>query len=228
VDADTDGIGDACDPEPNAANPAPYWNGFYEAPDTLWSAVAGSAADWGLVARDGKLGWQQKTLDQGRHQLLHTQRYLESFIQSSIIVDAIADSTVPALRSATVTYGYERITSQDAYYSCGMLWNTGGTGTSSLVVGLQHDDLFTVEVSTTGWIGGFVGKTIDVTGRGDRTGSPQPNNGNSALRCGGTDGTVAQTAMYNSIQRPDGQIGLRTFGMTAWFDYIFVVEPRPR
>jgi hypothetical protein len=37
-----------------------------------------------------------------------------------------------------------------------------------------------------------------------------------------------ESSMVTSTARPDGQVGLRTFGMTAWFDYIFVVEPRPR
>jgi hypothetical protein len=35
-DPDGDGIGDACDPEPMAANPAPYWNGFYDPPGDDW------------------------------------------------------------------------------------------------------------------------------------------------------------------------------------------------
>lgn len=227
MDSDSDSIGDACDPEPLAANPPPYWNGFYDPPDSSWTTTAGAATDWELVEADGKAGWRQKTLDQGRHQILHSTRHPEAFVQSSIVIDGMAPS-VSGVRSANVTYGFENLSfGVDGYYSCGMLY-TPSTSTTNVVVGLQHDDSFTTDFATAGWTGALMNKTIEVTGRADRTGTTQTNQGGSALTCESSDGTLTQSTTRSLNQRPDGQIGLHTFGMTAWFDYVFVVEPRPK
>lgn len=228
IDSDGDGIGDACDPEPNAANPKPYWNGFYDAPDGSWMRVIGGATDWEVALRDGKVGWRQKTLDGSRHQIVHMQRHDESFVQSSLVIEQMQPSTTTQ-RSATVTFGFERLSppapSQTGYYSCGMLYTPSGD-INSVVVGFQRDDSFIVaETQSQTWSDDLIGKPIEVTGRGDRVGATQPNDGSSALKCDATNGTTKQSSMTSSAQRPDGQIGLRTFGMVAWFDYIFVVEP---
>ena len=73
----------------------------------------------------------------------------------------------------------------------------------------------------------MAGATIDVTARGDRTGATQPEQGDTALACNAAETTSVGQATAGSTYFPDGKIGLRTFGMTAWFDYVFAVEPRP-
>lgn len=228
ADGDADGIGDACDPEPGIANPKPYWNGFYDPPDAMWTARTGALSDWEVARQgNGKVGWRQKMLDgTTRHQLLLAGRRQEHFIQTSIAVDAI-DTSQAAVRSATVSYGFEELTSFDAYYSCGVRQNNQNN-MSDVVVALQHDEMNTGDINAVSWGGTLIGTTVDVTARATRTGNPAPDQGGSALGCAGTEGAKTRTAVVSSIQRPDGQVGLRTFGMTAWFDYIFVVEPRPR
>jgi len=228
ADPDGDGIGDACDPEPGTANPAPYWNGFYDAPDDTWEAAsgAGGKADWELAALEGKLGWRQKVLDSGRHQLvLKGANRQEHFVQSSIVIGAVMNGV--AVSSATVAYGFYGTTlGDDVYFACGPRHKMAGNA-DLIGVAVQRNN--TLEgVAESPWSGGLAGVTIDVTGRGERVGSTTPEMGTSALACNASSGSTTGQATVNSSYFPDGRIGLRTFGMTAWFDYLFAVEPRPR
>jgi hypothetical protein len=228
ADQDGDGIGDACDPEPAIQNPAPYWNGFYDAPDAAWESApsAGVKANWELAAQGDKLGWRQKVLDGGRHQLLLIGNRQEHHVQSSIVGGAFMGNA--GLTSATVVYGFAQITgSGTVYFSCGPRHISSGN-TNVIVAAVQRDDVDEGTIGTGPWSGGFLGATIDVTARGDRVGSTQPNQGTSALACNASEGATTGQATTTSSYYPDGRIGLRTFAMTAWFDYIFAVEPRPR
>src|SRR6185295_12938935 len=93
-DADGDGIGDACDPEPAVANPPAYWNGFYDPPDGAWTVPpgAGTLADWQVVRRpiSGAIGWQQLALDGSqRHQILLAGVRQEHQVVSRIVLDQL-------------------------------------------------------------------------------------------------------------------------------------------
>jgi Thrombospondin type 3 repeat len=226
-DPDGDGIGTQCDPEPSVKNPAPYWNGFYEPPGTDWQVPAkgGSLADWELAPREGgALGWRQRTLDTSqRHQLLLGGDRQEHFVQTSMIIDEIAGpGGATPLRSATVSYGFERSGGgQDVYYSCGVRRDTSDGG-SDVVVAVQVDDSNGGGVTAAPWSGGMVGVPLAVTARADRGGL-----GGASLRCASSDGQAAQEPTLGTTTNPGGQVGLRAFGMRVWFDYIFIVEPRP-
>jgi len=226
-DPDSDGIGTQCDPEPGIRNPAPYWNGFYEAPGTDWQVPGkgGSRADWELVRRaNGALGWRQSALDTSqRHQLLLSGDRQEHFVQTSMVIDEIAGpGGATPLRSATVSYGFDRNgLSQDVYFSCGVRRDTSN-GASDVVVAVQVDDSNNGGVNATSWGGGMVGVPLQVTARADRGAV-----GGASLRCTGSDGQAKQEPTLGTSTSPSGQIGLRTFGMRVWFDYIFIVEPRP-
>ena len=227
MDGDSDGIGDACDPEPAMANPAPYWNGFYEAPDASWEVPpsAGALGDWELAARGDKLGWQQKVLDGARHQLLLKTGQQEHYVQSSLIGGEIMGNA--NLASATITYGFYTFPNGDAvWFSCGPR-HVKTTDTDVLVAAVQRDDV-DEKLDTGTWSGGFLGAAVDVTGRGDRVGGSGPLTGTSALACDASEGAATGQATTTSGYVPDGRTGLRTYAMTAWFDYIFIVEPRPR
>jgi hypothetical protein len=67
---------------------------------------------------------------------------------------------------------------------------------------------------------------IHVIGGARRVGDLRPRMGMSELSC--AMGPGKPTPVINPDKYfPDGQIGLRTFGMTAWFDYVFYVETVP-
>lgn len=222
-DRDGDLIGDACDPEPSAANPAPYWNGFYDPPGDDWNPAggAGSKQDWERVAHAGKLGWRQKVLDNQRHQLLLDGDREEHFVQSSIVVEAL-DAAV-ALPSVTITFGFYREAGNDYYFSCGPRRVTAG-GADLIVTAVQNGGV-DLDSRNTSWSGGLVGRPLDMTARGDRINGTGPRTGDSNLAC---NTPPSDAVTLGSTLFPDGRIGLRAYGATAWFDYIFAVEPRPR
>lgn len=227
VDLDKDGIGDACDPEPSAANPAPYWNGFYEPPDESWEAAraAGSKDDWELAERDGKLGWRQRVLDGTRHQLLLKGDRQEHFVQSSMIVEQLMSGV--EFPSVTVTYGFYTLnTSTDVYFSCGPR-HRAQNNANLIVSAVQRNDNDATVPGTDTWAGDVVGTEIAVTARGDRVGATEPERGTSTLSCSAAATAAEGQAATSSTYFPDGRVGFRTFGATAWFDYIFLVEPRP-
>lgn len=225
TDGDRDGdlIGDACDPEPDLQNPAPYWNGFYDEPGADWNTVsgAGSKDDWELAELDGKVGWRQRALDGTRHQLLLDGDRQEHFVQSSVVVTELQVGVT--LPSATITYGFYRQGSTDYFFSCGPRRNA--TADTNLIVAAVQNASSDLDSRSTAWTGNFVGAAIDITARGDRVGGAGPESGDTGIACD-TSGSTELT--FTSALFPDGRIGLRTFGATAWFDYIFAVEPRPR
>ncbi len=228
-DQDGDGIGDACDPEPAVQNPPAYWNGFYDPPDEAWepAAGAGALADWELAELDGKLGWRQKVLDGARHQvLLKGANREEHHVESSIRIEAVQDSA--GLPSATVTFGFYHLTNgDDVYFSCGPRHIKAGN--ANVIVAAEQRNGVDEDVGQGTWTGGLAGgPAIDVIARGIRVGSTQPEKGTSALSCSASEGANTGRATLDSQYFPDGRIGLRTFATTAWFDYVFAVDPRPR
>src|SRR5690606_3156310 len=107
--------------------------------------------------------------------------------------------------------------------SCGPRRNA--TLSQDLIVAAVQNGATDLDSRVTSWTGGLVGATIDVTGRADRVGGNGPETGDSAIACNAPRGAAVA---LGSLLFPDGRVGLRTFGATAWFDYIFAVEPRPR
>lgn len=226
TDGDGDGIGDACDPQPAVKNPPAYFNGFYDPPDATWTVPrnAGAIGDW-QVARldDGSIGWRQRVLDGSkRHQIIMAGEKKEHYIDSVILVEGIAPADATAnLRGAEVTYGFLPVGANDVYFICGVrndaTANTNTIETSALLNdGLQTD-------KTAAWPTAVLNARVHVTGRASRVGGTQPRTGTSSLSCVAGPGTpVTVTSPVATF--PDGQLGLRTFGTTAWFDYVFYVE----
>jgi hypothetical protein len=120
---------------------------------------------------------------------------------------------------------HDEVIPSDYYFSCGPRRNVG-TASNVIVVVVQMN---TTEMASANmpWSGGLLGTTIHLTARADRVGGTAPQTGDSALACNASDGGIPTGVTLSSTLFPDGQIGLRTFGATAWFDYLFAVEPRP-
>jgi hypothetical protein len=229
VDTDGDGIGDACDPQPTVRNPPAYFNGFYDPPDATWVIPrnSGVIADWEVVRRaDGSIGWRQKTLDGSkRHMILRAGEKTEHYIDTVVVIDGIAPSDGLNLRGAEVTYGFFPLTSSDVYFNCGVQHDNSGAGSNAIVVSAIQDDVIRVE-DVGAWSTPVQGMQIHLTGGARRIGGSGPRTGTSNLSCAAGPGVPVTTSAQSS-SFPDGQFGLRTFGMTAWFDYVFYVEMAP-
>lgn len=231
TDADSDGIGDACDPEPATKNPPAYFNGFYDPPDASWAVPrnAGMPGDWQAVRRDdGSIGWRQHVLDGSkRHQLLLKGEKQEHYIDSVIVIDGISrtDETT-ALRGAHVTHGFFPSNGgMDAiYFLCGVQHNASNNSDAILSASMQDDVI--ADNATAAWTMAVTNVRIHLIGGARRVGDTRPRMGDSELSC--TAGSETPVTVTNTVSSfPDGQIGLYTYGMTAWFDYVFYVETVP-
>jgi thrombospondin type 3 repeat protein len=229
ADTDNDGIGDACDPQPTVKNPKPYFNGFYDPPDASWTVPrnAGAKADWEVVRRtDGTIGWRQRVLDGSkRHQILLAGEKKEHYIDSVMIVETVAPTDGTSnLRGAEVSYGFLANGGDDFYFDCGVVHDSTSTNNFAAVTSMKGDQA--QDDQAMAWATPATSVRMHLIGRASRVGSSQPHQGTSSLSCiVATEASV--TAAETSPVFPDGQIGLRTYGMTAWFDYLFYVEAVP-
>jgi hypothetical protein len=140
-----------------------------------------------------------------------------------MVVDGVAPSdTVSSLRSADVSYGFLPSGADEIYFDCGVQHDGANNADMIEAAAMRNDspdDDQTAALPT-----GFQGVRIRLVGTARRVGSTQPRAGTANLSC--TAGS--QPGVSNAVKFfPDGQFGLRTFGMTAWFDYIFYVEMVP-
>lgn len=225
VDSDGDGIGDACDPQIGVKNPTAYFNGFYDPPDNTWEVPrnAGARADWVVAERpDGSVGWRQSLLDGSRrHQILMVGERREHYLDTTFVIDGIAPRDVLSpLRSAGVTYGFSTAGASDAYFNCSVRHDTAD-GANALSVSTMENDVPS-DSALVAWQSLVSDVPIRMVGAALRTGGTAPRTGDSALSCFG--GATPVTVSNEVAKYSDGRIGLRTFGMTAWFDYVFYVE----
>jgi hypothetical protein len=229
ADDDGDGIGNACDPEPTVKNPPPYFNGFYDPPDATWTVAhkAGALTDWEVVRRDdGSIGWRQHVLDGSkRHQIVLAGEKREHYLDAVIVIDGIspADGS-SALRGAMVSHGFLANGANDFYFLCGVQHDASNNKDAILADSMLNDGI--QDNASMAWPTAVMNTRIHVIGGARRVGTTQPRMGTSRLSCIADAG--APVPITNDVNTyPDGQVGLYTYGMTAWFDYVFYVEAAP-
>lgn len=231
TDADGDGIGTACDPDDTVKNPPAEFNGFYDPPSASdWSAPSGvgSITDWEVVrTADNKLWWKQKVLDGTRHQLLRNRPEIkEVYVDTTFRIHEIQPAAGPdVLRSVGVTYGFFRQGGVDLYFSCGVRHDAQALVNMTASTAYSDNTLRTGENQEVSWTGNLVERSVHVIGRStqvDRGGGDK----DSSLSCTAYAPDPPLDRLVNSTSTlfPDGKVGLRTFGMAASFDYIFIVD----
>jgi hypothetical protein len=214
ADVDHDGVGDACDPRPTQAGDR---IAFFEDFDDLthWQPVEGGAT-WQLS--DSLV--HQTQVDGVSEIVRDTMPDLGNvFVEARLRVNAVSN-TATARRSTGIVVGYHSTTD---YYFCG------------LVAATQGALIDTGKVSPDGFGSSYFGHNygaFDAPMPGDWTTfqvrTIQPLTLGTSISCVGHRPGVDGATQYQADQGAAGDIGLRTNGADATFDYVFVVEvPAP-
>lgn len=232
-DGDGDGIGGPCDPDDTVPNPPAQFFGFYDAPESSrWSPAArggGMLSDWQLTRTDdGRLWWEQTATDVGRHQLmLRGAGFGQVYVASSFQILSVAPAAGQnVLRSATVAYSYAESRGNGLYFTCGLRRDTSDMSTTAFASAYEND--LSLRNTTSDWAGEYLNRDVEVVTRSKRTpGTGQ--GGDSAVTCDVDAPNPAEAASVTGVDQlpPDGLVGLRTYGVTARYDYLFVVEIPP-
>jgi Thrombospondin type 3 repeat len=204
-DADGDGVGDACDPRPTeAGDRIALFEGFYD--DVAWTPVAGGA--WNVST--GAINETDLTM---QHQIVAGLSLDNVFIDARVKVSAVTQST-QSRRSTGIVLGYQDTSD---YFFCGLAAPSGGAQIEAGRVGDGQYNYNQGQFQTQ--------MTGDWTVIQART--SQPPGDNTHIDCASKRGTVAGDTSYDDTADAAGDIGLRTNGVAASFDYVFVVEVPP-
>jgi hypothetical protein len=208
-DGDHDGVGDACDPHPGVpGDKIVLFEGFYDKLD--WTPVVGGSA-WQsgggvLTQTDSSAIYQLMKLDTSWNNV---------FVDVSLHV--VQEAANASRHSTGIILGYH---ATDDYLFCGVASQGGG-------VELDAGDVYPGSAGLN-----YNSNVIDASMTGEaialqaRT-TQGPADSYMHLDCAGKDGTVTTDATYDPYRQAAGNIGVRTNGVDATFDYVFVVEVPP-
>lgn len=209
TDTDHDGVGDDCDPRPMlAGDRVAFFEAFYDAPS--WSAVIGSNT-WSL---------SQGILNQpalaGVHQLVRDDDpdLTSVSIEMRVRINQISNDAAVRRSMGIVTSYHD----DENYLFCGL----AAQGTGSEVNAGQadtdfwgdprftYDDAVFAAPMTGDWLTVHA-RTVPLDASTTR------------IECSSHVNGVAGHAVFDAEQSIDGDIGIRTNGTDASFDYVFVV-----
>ncbi len=206
-DADLDGVGDACDPRPAiAGDRMAYFEGFYT--QVAWSPVIGGSWSFGNGAAN-----QPST--SAAFQLIRDDNpdLGQVTVETRFQVQQITGDT-STRRSIGIVAGYR---DPDTYWFCGLA-APGATAE--------------VDAGKVSW--GLFGNSFDynlgafnATVPGDwavlRARTRRAASGDTTLDCSVERNGVSGSASFSTNADAAGDVGLRTNGAAASFDYVFVV-----
>jgi hypothetical protein len=208
-DLDGDGVGDACDPNPTSAGDRlAFFEGFYGNP--AWKAVIG-ANTWQHFA--GSL--RQSRLDDA-YQLVRDDNpdLVNVFVDARVRVNSVS-TNASIRRSAGIVLGYG---DPKHYFFCGL----AAQGQGSEVDAGEVDTNFWGSAEYTYAAGTFAssmsGEWLTLQATATQL------DGGTRIDCMSHRSGVTGTASFDAGQDAPGDIGIRTSGVDASFDYVFAVE----
>jgi hypothetical protein len=211
-DTDGDGVGDACDPNPTkATDRIAFFDGFYSMPG--WENVQGPGM-WQV--NGGYL--DQPQLDPSQLVRDDDPDLGTVFVDVRLQVNSMA--TNPSTRrSVGVVVGFG-----DAkhYFYCGVAQTPIGT---EVQAGAQFTDFWgsaQYEYAPGAFASQLNGGWLTLQASTSTTDWD-----GTHIDCMGNRGQATGTAAFEHEGTPTGDIGLRTNGIDASFDYVFVVETHP-
>ena len=210
IDGDGDGVGDACDPNPAVAGERiAYFEGFYD--EVAWKPVIGGDA-W--TSEGGAL--HQHATDRDYQLVRDDQDLGDVVVEVRARINQVTGDA-SARRSMGIVAGYR---GTDDYWYCGLAATSGAAG--EVNAGKVSFDLFEpFRFNTVGWnappIGAYQILRTELHATGDAT----------SIECRVARDALASVATYTTNDDAIGDVGLRTNGADASFDYIFVVVRTP-
>jgi hypothetical protein len=208
-DSDGDGVGDACDPRPQlAGDRIAFFEGFYG--PVGWDPVIGTNT-WTIA--EGMLR-QPDVLNQ--HQLVRDDSpdLGEVIVEARVRINALSTSAT-SRRSVGLVLGYR---DDDDFLFCGL----AAQGQTSEVNAGQVDRDFWGSPRFTYNQAAFAGSmTADWLTVHART--MQIATRTTRIECSTHRAGVTANAVYDASGGPSGDVGLRTNGADASFDYVFVI-----
>jgi hypothetical protein len=208
-DTDLDGVGDACDPRPTEpGDRIAFFEGFYA--DVAWRSVIG-ANTW--QATSGTL--RQQNIDDA-YQLVRDDNpdLGQVFVDARVRVNAIADDP-SARRSSGLVLAYR---DTDHYIFCGLA-ATAPQG-AEVNAGQVSTDFFgssQYDYTPGPFPAPMAGEWLTLQARTTHT------EDGTRIDCTSHRGEATGTASYEGDADVDGDVGIRTNGADASFDYVFVV-----
>ncbi|MBK7535624.1 MAG: thrombospondin type 3 repeat-containing protein [Myxococcales bacterium] len=215
LDQDLDGIGDECDPDNLVPHRRVLFEGFYEAPSSeLWEVAGqGSLADWTQVLVGGRSYVRQSSTAGDLRQLRLKAAVPRAIVETRVLVESapgLGLLSVGLLAADRTTYGL-------CAARRGALTSPG----DQVAAGFYRRDGQTDTESTASWTGPLVSGAIRI--RGQHTVA-----GRSELVChfAHSEGASISAMAGSSDVDPAGRVGLHTLGISASFDYLFVIAPQ--
>ncbi len=208
-DADLDGVGDACDPRPTEpGDRIAFFEGFYGS--VAWGSVIGENS-W--QAADGML--RQQNLDDA-YQLVRDDNpdLGQVFVDARVRINALA-SDPSARRSSGLVLSYR---DPKHYIFCGLA--AAVPEGAEVNAGQVSTDFFgTAQYDYTPgqFLAPMAGDWLTLQARTTHT------EGGTRIDCTSNRGEVTGTASFEGDAELDGDVGIRTNGADASFDYVFVV-----
>jgi hypothetical protein len=211
ADSDGDGVGDACDPNPTVpTDRIALFDGFYDQPQ--WDVVQGQA--W--QASGGAL--HQNRLDPSQIVRNDNPDLGTVFVDARVLVSSMSTNAATR-RSVGLVLGFG---DANHYYYCGIA--QGQTG-AEIQAGAESTDFWgsaQYDYTPGGFAQPMTGDWFVLQA------STSTTDWNSThVDCMGHRATTTGTAKFDHDGSPAGDFGLRTNGVDASFDYVFVVETHP-
>lgn len=209
-DADGDGVGDACDPRPtDAGDRIAFFEGFYGSVD--WHAVIG-ANTWMQDA-----GTLRQPDVEAQHQLVRDDNpdIGAVLVDMRVRINQLSTNST-SRRSTGLVVGYH---DDEDYLFCGL----SAQGPDNKINAGQVDTDFwgnpRFTYNEAAFAGGVTGEWLTVQAR-----TVSLDGSTTRLECTTHRAGITANAVYDADTDVTGDIGIRTNGTDASFDYVFVVE----
>lgn len=214
ADFDGDGVGDACDPRPTEpGDHIVFFDGFYGPSIAPWQSVMGPTA-WTIES-----GALHQPMADAIAMLVRPASPAPNnvFVEARVRVNALSTSQ-GARHAVGIAAGFQGV---DSYFFCGVSQAQFG---SLIEAGHVAPDgaTGTYTFDQSDFAAQMTGDWLTVQAR-----TAQPVDGDTHLDCTTARGTTQGQVGYDDTDPAAGEISIRTNGVDASFDYVFVVEVPP-